>query len=111
MHILGDAAQAGHEVVEGIRVAVGELCFEMGPDPFVRVEFRRVARKPLEMETGTLRLQGLHVGPLVNAATVQQDDHMAAQVTQQCAQKDSHLDGGDVLRARTIVLACGVSWP
>src|SRR5262249_28045933 len=26
------------------------------------------------------------------------------------ANRELHLDGGDVLRARTIVLACGVSW-
>src|SRR5262249_7927520 len=26
------------------------------------------------------------------------------------SRKEVHLDGGDVLRARTIILACGVSW-
>jgi len=35
-------------------------------------------------------------GPLVNAAAVQQDDHLAAEMTQQGAEKDDDLDRGDV---------------
>jgi len=90
-------AEGSHEVVEGLRVAIGQLRFEMGPDPFVGIEFRCVAGKPLEMETGTPRRQRLHVRPLVNAAAIQQDDHVTAEMTQQGAEKDGDLDIGDVL--------------
>ena len=69
----------------------------MRPDQFVRVEFGRVARKPFEMQTGTPRLQGLHVRPLVNAAAIQHDDHLAAEMPQQRAEKDGDLNVGDVL--------------
>ena len=78
-------------------MAIGELCLEMRPDPFIGVQFRRVPRKPLEMETGTPSRQGLHLGSLVNAAAVQEDDDMAAEVPQEGAQKDRDLDGADVL--------------
>jgi hypothetical protein len=69
----------------------------MRPDQFVGVEFWRVAGKPFEMQTGAPRLQGLHVWPLVNAAAVQHEDHLAAEMPQQCAEKDGDLDVGDVL--------------
>jgi len=78
-------------------VAIGESPFEMGPDQFIGVEFRRVAREPLEVQPGTARLQCLHLGPLVNAAAVQQDDHMATEMAQQRAEKDGDLDRADVL--------------
>ena len=54
-HALGNPAEGGHKLVDRVRVPVGELCFEMRPDQFVRVEFGRVARKPFEMQTGTHR--------------------------------------------------------
>jgi hypothetical protein len=41
--------------------------------------------------------QGLDLRPLVKAATVQQDDHVAAEVPQQGTEKDGHLDRADVL--------------
>ena len=78
-------------------MAVGELCFEMRPHPFIRVEFRRVAGKPFEMQTRAPRLQGLDVRPLVNAAAIQHDDHLAAEMTQQGAEEDGDLDVADIL--------------
>ena len=95
--MLGDSGQVTHEIVERIRVAIGELRLEMRPDPFIGVQFGRIPREPLEMETGTSSLQGLHLGPLVNAAAVQEDDDVAAEVPQEGAQKDRDLDGADVL--------------
>lgn len=93
---LVNPAEGGHELIDGVRVAVGELGFDMGPDPFVRVEFRRVARKPFEMQTRA-RPQGLDVRPLVNVAAIQHDDHRTAEMTQHGAKEDGDLDVADVL--------------
>jgi len=49
------------------------------------------------MQARTAREQRLHVGPLVNAAAIQEHDHVAAEMPEQGAEKDGDLDVGDVV--------------
>ena len=56
--------RVGHELVEVIRVAIGQLGLEVRPDELIGIEFGRVARKPLEVQTGTACQQRPPSGPL-----------------------------------------------
>ena len=86
----------GEEVVLAVGPRVGQGAFQMPPDAFVGIEFRRVGRKRFEMQASEAGAQLRHRAGLVNLSIVQYDDDMSAQMPQEIAKKHAHLVAADV---------------
>lgn len=85
-----------HEFVAVIRPPVGHFALDVIPYALVRVEFRRVGWKELDMEPGKTVAQILDRGPLVNGAVVQQGNHVTTEVSKEVTQELTHLGLFDV---------------
>ena len=77
-------------------VAVGQRPFEMIPDKFVGVEFGRIPRESMGVQTGMLSKELLDPACLVGIAAVPQKDHVAAPVFEQLPQEGDHFRRADV---------------
>ncbi len=69
----------------------------MIPYPFVRVEFRGIGRKGLQVQTRRAAEKFLDGIATMNLAIVQQNDQMAVDLMQQVAEKCGHFFAVDVL--------------
>src|SRR5882672_10506271 len=92
----GDPAQRGHELIEVVWATIGERGLEMGPDELVRVQVGGIAGEGLDVQPWTPGKQGAHVGTLVNAAAVPEDDDVPAELAEHGAQEHRDLHMGDV---------------
>ena len=89
--------QGRTKVLLGEMQAVRTVSFEVLPDLLDRVEFRCVARKPLDLEPRVSPKDGGDQWPLVYASVVPEHNYVSPQVTQQCSEKLCHVDGLEVL--------------
>jgi len=85
------------EIVYVPWVAVGQRPPEVIPDQFVGVEFGRVPREGVGVQTGTLFQKLLDARCLMGVGAVPQEDHVVAQVFEQLPEEGHHLPGADVL--------------
>jgi len=92
---LGD--EGLHQIIRGVRAAVGKVSLEMSPNPFVRVEFGSVARKGFQMEPRKPMGQVTDRLSLVNAGIVQKHDDVAVQVSKQMMQEFADFGVPDIL--------------
>src|SRR6266849_2620447 len=102
-----DAAESGEEVAgeggDAVGAAIGEGGFREGPDALVGVQFRRVGRQELEMETWEAVTQSPDGRASVDAAIVPQHDDRPAQVTEKMAEKLTDLGLVDVRPMQAVV--------
>jgi hypothetical protein len=74
-----------------IGATIGEDTFRERPNTFIGVQFRSIGGKVLDVQPGML-LQKLSQGlPLMGGRIIQQDNHRAAHMTQQLAEKEADL--------------------
>ncbi len=78
-------------------VAVGQRPSEMIPDKFVGVEFRRIPREWISVQTGMFSEEFLDQDSLMGVGAVPQKNHVAAPVFEQLAEEAHDLQGADVL--------------
>jgi len=99
------ARNPSHELVLGLRSAVGQGTLGKLPDSFVRVEFRRVAGKPKEVEPREGALQRSDRFSPVDRSVVPDQQHGSTQMTQQVTEEITHLRMLDVLGVEAEVQA------
>lgn len=78
-------------------VAVGYRSLEVVPDEFVGVEFGRIAREPVGVQTWMSSDELPDHRSLVVVTTVPQQNYMAAQVFEQLPEEGDHFGRPDVL--------------
>lgn len=98
---LGQAAdffgQNVHHVGLRVRTAVGQDSVEVIPYAFVGIQFGRIGGERDQMKTASARQKFLHGLSSVDIAVVQQDDQMAAHLTQQMAKEERDFLALDVV--------------
>lgn len=87
------------EVAQVYGDAVGKRSLEMGPNEFVRVEFRSIARKAMGMQARVRFEKLLHHGSLMRSAAIPEQDHGTAQMFEQLPEELDHFRGTDVFVA------------
>ena len=76
--------------------AVGQRPLEIIPDEFVGVEFGRIPREPIGVQTPMASEKLFDQGSLMGIAAVPQKNHVAAQVFEQLPQEGDHFRRADV---------------
>ena len=90
------------EIADVIGPSVGEQALELGPDPFVGVELRRVRGKALDCEPCSLALDFLNQRSPVGDAPVPDDCAVPGNLLEQSARVTGDIRPADV-RARETV--------
>lgn len=68
----------------------------MCPNEFIRVEFRSIGWKPIDVEPLMPFDKGLHFSPPVNGATIPEEEDKAAKMLKHIPEKEPNLRPGDV---------------
>jgi hypothetical protein len=79
-------------VVDAQRTTIGELSFEVIPDLFVGIEFRRVGWEAFEVKSRMTSEQRGQCWAAMNGAAVPQQHDVAAELTQQQPQEGSDFE-------------------
>lgn len=90
-------AQMSSHLIAGFMDAVGQVSFSMSPRLFHRIQFRRISRESIDMETSPSPQKLLDDLAPMDFATIPNDEHMASQVTQQLAQEGNDLQARDIV--------------
>jgi len=77
--------------VDVVRVTIGHMSLGQRPDAFVRIEFRRIRREVLDMETGMPTLEFRQRFSVVSCRIVEDGDHWTPQVSKKIAEEHAHL--------------------
>src|SRR5271157_2782643 len=85
--------------------AIGKVAFSMRPDMFNWVEFRRIARKPVDMYSFGLLQERFDIGSLMDRPVVPDQKNVFTQMAQQVPQKPDDFSTGDVMCVETDVKA------
>lgn len=89
--------QAEPNVLLVAKDAIACMPLEVVPDLLDRVEFRRVSGKAFEMEPWKSIADRVDRWPLVNSASIPEQDDMSTQVLEQHAQELGNVDGLEVV--------------
>ena len=81
----------------GFMSAVGQVSFSMSPHLLHRVQFRRIARKSIDMQTRLLGQERFNFPTPVNFTTIPNDEYMAPQMVQQLSQEGNDLSSCDIV--------------
>ena len=101
--LLQGAEERFVQFIEGIRPAVGEHPFEMGPHALVGVELRRVGRESLQVQAPEAPAELTDHPAPVGASAIPEEDDVAAQSAEQMAQEPRDFGLLDVLRMKVPV--------
>jgi len=80
-----------HQLVDVVRATIGHISLGQRPDAFVRIEFRRIRREVLDMETGMPTLEFRQRFSVVSCRIVEDGDHWTPQVSKKIAEEHAHL--------------------
>jgi len=78
------------ELAQVPRIAVGHCSLEVIPDEFVGVEFRRIPREAMRMQTPMSAEELPDRRPLMVVAAIPQQDYVAAQVFGQLPEESDY---------------------
>ena len=84
-------AQVASQLCAGFMDAVGQVSFSMSPDMFHRVQFRRIAGEPIDMQARLFGQERLNVTAPVDFPAIPNNEYMATQMTQQLTQERNDL--------------------
>ncbi len=84
-------------MVQVVRHGIRGPAFELGPDKFVRVELRRIAREPFNLQPGTTREKSLNGTRLVDRRAVPEQEDGPTQMAQEVCGEGLDLKGRDVV--------------
>jgi hypothetical protein len=105
-----DPLKGSHDVQrerdESVMIDVRQLAFRLRPDEFIGIEFRRVARQAVGLDTGRAAEKGLDVPTPMNVPAVPQQDNLPSERTEQLAEKRDDLGARGAIRA-----ASTAQWP
>ncbi len=90
-------AQVVSQLRAGFMDAVGQVPFSMSPHMFHRVQFRRIARKPVDMQARLLGQERLDVPAPVDFTAIPNNEHMSSQMKQQLVQERNDIQPGDIV--------------
>ena len=90
-------AQVLSQLLAGFMDAVGQISFSMSPHLFNGVQFRRITREAIDMQTWLPGQKRLDFPTSVDFTAVPNDEHMASQMTQQLAQERNNSHAVDVV--------------
>lgn len=96
-HSTKRTAQVVSQLCAGFMDAIRQVPFSMSPYIFHWVQFRRVAWKPVDMQTRLLGQERLDIRAPVNFPTIPNNEHVTSQMTQQLAQKKNDFKSGDIV--------------
>ncbi len=96
-HSTKRTAQVVSQLRAGFMDAIRQIPFSMSPYIFHRVQFRRAAWKPVDMQTRLLGQERLDISAPVNFSTIPNNEHVTSQMTQQLAQKKNNFKSGDIV--------------
>jgi hypothetical protein len=97
------------QLLQIIGTTIGEGAFRKGPNSFIRVQLRCIGGKMLDVESG-MATQKLSQGvPLMGGRVIQEDNHRAAQMAQQLAEKGANFLLSDIVEVKLIVQAQALS--
>lgn len=77
--------------------AVRRMAFEVIPDLFNRVEFRRVAWKPFDMKAGVFYQDCLYDWPFVDSCPVPQENYRSLDMSEESVQKICYMFSFEVI--------------
>lgn len=84
-------AQVAPQLLTGFMDAIGQVSFSMSPHVFHRIQFRRIAREPVDMQARLLGQERLDIPTPVDFAAIPNNEHIAPQMTQQLTQEGNDL--------------------
>lgn len=89
-------AQVVSQLRAGFMDAVGQIPFSMSLHIFHGIQFRRIARKPIDMQTRLPGQERLNFFASVNFSAIPNDKYLSPQMTQQLAQERNNLQPCDI---------------
>jgi len=97
------------QLLQIMGAAIGECTFRERPNSFIGVQLRSIGRKALDLQAGMFVQKLLQGQSLMGGRIVEQDDHRAAQMAQQLAEKHAYFLLPDVVEVKLIVQAQALS--
>jgi len=86
-----------HQFGFGVRPTIGQLFFDMVPDPFIGIQLRGIGRERNQMQPASMREKLLDRWAAMDSSVVQQHHQMPTNLAQQMPQKKNDFFSGDVV--------------